>query len=392
MSKLLFWKVFSLYLLISTILLFVFIYTFTLLRDYFFPAGNSTAYAQAVPAAQAGQVPLDQDPSYSLSQSGQTPLEGAPATPAFQEGQVPIDSPAIPAFQDGQVPIDAPAVPAFQEGQTPIESPPVQKPKITPPPPPPPPPPIIEVPPPVIVIQPTIQPPVQPPPPVQQTQTVQEPVIVQQPAIEQQPILQPTVLQQPVLTQNPQANAVSGSFNLEPIIIQPPAQNFIPEINTNTTASVDNTVTSTNINTNTNANNNNNTNVQNQSNNQSVVVGSGGFSPPVVSQPQVVFVPTSTTTTVPVQTQVKSLPKSGVSAVELPKTGPPLVAWALSGLIPLGWRLRRFDKEQSKKDLIKNFIWQKRENNKEEVLQPLGNSVSLFTELDKQKYSTSSSN
>jgi hypothetical protein len=61
-----------------------------------------------------------------------------------------------------------------------------------------------------------------------------------------------------------------------------------------------------------------------------------------------------------VQAQIlKSIPAT-YQAEELPKTGLPLFAWALSGLLPLGIGLRKFGSFKQN-DSDPNYIYQKRE-------------------------------
>ncbi|MFH0937302.1 MAG: hypothetical protein V1808_03330 [Candidatus Daviesbacteria bacterium] len=56
--------------------------------------------------------------------------------------------------------------------------------------------------------------------------------------------------------------------------------------------------------------------------------------------------------------------KGGIVAEELPKTGLPLVAWGLAGLLPVGLKLKKMG-HQGKNSESDLFIWQKREFNKE---------------------------
>lgn len=59
------------------------------------------------------------------------------------------------------------------------------------------------------------------------------------------------------------------------------------------------------------------------------------------------------------------VPVKGAPAVtELPKTGLPLAAWALSGLLPAGFGLRRFTKKNGGITGTARYIWQKREFDK----------------------------
>lgn len=51
--------------------------------------------------------------------------------------------------------------------------------------------------------------------------------------------------------------------------------------------------------------------------------------------------------------------------VELPKTGLPIAAWALTGLAPLGFRLRRFGYSLKKSTRVAQYLWQQREFDKE---------------------------
>lgn len=88
-----------------------------------------------------------------------------------------------------------------------------------------------------------------------------------------------------------------------------------------------------------------------------------------VQQP--VVVQTAPVQTVPVQTV--SAPVQTVAArspvvtttvpvaQELPKTGLPFLAWTLAGLIPFGFRLRKFGKGVQADEGKPNYIWQKRE-------------------------------
>lgn len=69
---------------------------------------------------------------------------------------------------------------------------------------------------------------------------------------------------------------------------------------------------------------------------------------PVVITPQVVTVPPPTT----VQAALQK---------ELPKTGLPLFAWTLSGLLPLGLSLRKFGQDAGKDSDNPRYFWQQRE-------------------------------
>jgi hypothetical protein len=58
--------------------------------------------------------------------------------------------------------------------------------------------------------------------------------------------------------------------------------------------------------------------------------------------------------------QVMTQTKGGV-VTELPKTGLPLAAWALMGLLPAGAGLKRLTRNDSNDDVTANFIWEERE-------------------------------
>jgi hypothetical protein len=87
-------------------------------------------------------------------------------------------------------------------------------------------------------------------------------------------------------------------------------------------------------------NTNTSTNTQNQTNNQTVNVTTATSTPRIV------------TASIPV-------------VEELPKTGLPLAAWALSGLVPAGLGLKRFGISKNLRNTA-HFIWQKREFLKED--------------------------
>lgn len=70
--------------------------------------------------------------------------------------------------------------------------------------------------------------------------------------------------------------------------------------------------------------------------------------------PQVVTVP-----------RVITVAGAQTSSKELPKTGLPMAAWALSGFLPIGAGLRRFGKNSKTRQESANFIWQTREFSKE---------------------------
>lgn len=65
---------------------------------------------------------------------------------------------------------------------------------------------------------------------------------------------------------------------------------------------------------------------------------------------------TPTPTTAPSQSKAEVL-----GTTSLPKTGLPLMAWSLSGLLPLGLGMKRLDKNTIVSQNFGNFIWQKRE-------------------------------
>ncbi|MDO8573545.1 MAG: hypothetical protein Q7R77_02230 [Candidatus Daviesbacteria bacterium] len=61
------------------------------------------------------------------------------------------------------------------------------------------------------------------------------------------------------------------------------------------------------------------------------------------------------------QNVVKQMPP----AEQLPRTGLPLVAWSVVGLLPVGFRLRKFSSSNKDKKEDANYIWQIREFLKE---------------------------
>lgn len=79
--------------------------------------------------------------------------------------------------------------------------------------------------------------------------------------------------------------------------------------------------------------------------------------------------PVQTTPTQVVPTPIQSGPtKTPVRAVQtvpqveaLPKTGPPLAAFSLAGLIPLGWKLKKFGLGHVDQGNIGQMLWQQRQ-------------------------------
>jgi hypothetical protein len=57
---------------------------------------------------------------------------------------------------------------------------------------------------------------------------------------------------------------------------------------------------------------------------------------------------------------------SSANVKELPKTGLPIAAWSLGGLIPAGWGLLKFRKGNKETLDNPNFIWEKRQFTKED--------------------------
>ena len=83
----------------------------------------------------------------------------------------------------------------------------------------------------------------------------------------------------------------------------------------------------------------------------------------VIREVNVVHTEQPRVVTVPAQQVVYQQPQvvtvAGAQVKELPKTGAPLAALALAGLLPAGLKLRRFGKQD--KDINPNYIWEERE-------------------------------
>lgn len=88
----------------------------------------------------------------------------------------------------------------------------------------------------------------------------------------------------------------------------------------------------------------------------------------IVSSQPVIAASSTLPTTGPqnsiLQPQSTTLPKvvsksGGEQLTELPKTGLPLLAWALAGLIPVGYKLR--NKKVLKNNCLANNLWEDRQ-------------------------------
>lgn len=106
--------------------------------------------------------------------------------------------------------------------------------------------------------------------------------------------------------------------------------------------------------------------VQNQSQSSSSNSSTGPVNVNVSSPATTTSTTTNTTTSAPVATTTTTAAPGTVPAVtELPKTGLPLAAWALSGLLPLGAGLRKFrGREEKLGEDNPEYLWQKREFSK----------------------------
>lgn len=203
-------------------------------------------------------------------------------------------------------------------------------------------------------------------------------------------------LEEPTPPLQPQARSLPVSQPINISVSQPSSQvpsssssstNVNPTFNVSPSASANSQSSAT-----ANANSANNIDVrqsqgQSQSSNSSsssstgpISINTGGGAPQVVSVPvpvqsvpvtQIVpvvsRVPVAQTVpvvqTVPQKTPVVTTPTS-IGASELPRTGPADFAWFLSGLIPLGWRLKKFGADRLEKMGSGEHLWQKREYEK----------------------------
>jgi uncharacterized repeat protein (TIGR01451 family) len=57
--------------------------------------------------------------------------------------------------------------------------------------------------------------------------------------------------------------------------------------------------------------------------------------------------------------------KAPLPVEELPKTGLPIVAWGLAGLLPIGLKLKKFGQNSKDNENNADYIWQKRQYQKE---------------------------
>jgi hypothetical protein len=75
----------------------------------------------------------------------------------------------------------------------------------------------------------------------------------------------------------------------------------------------------------------------------------------------------NTTASVPASTTtVTTIPGVSTTVTQLPKTGMPLAAWALSGLLPFGLGIKRFGRNSKDPSKSAHYLWQKREYLKED--------------------------
>lgn len=89
------------------------------------------------------------------------------------------------------------------------------------------------------------------------------------------------------------------------------------------------------------------------SGNSTVTVNLPGGGKEVIREVRVAGV--QTVAAAPVQPQVLSEVKV------LPKTGLPLLAWGLAGLLPIGFKVRRFSREKHSQASVGHYLWQERE-------------------------------